>query len=77
MQYKRPTLRAALKAAGITQKELARKSGVHAVTISRCVTGKKWPAHLSQRNALLRALGMTEEIPGQVRPVPADQDAIQ
>ena len=59
---KRPTPRQAIKRSGLTQAELARRSGVHAVTISRCVTRGKWPAHMAQRNALLRALGLPEEV---------------
>lgn len=68
MQYRRPTPRQALKAAGMTQAELARRSGVHSVTISRCMTGRKWPKLLPQRNALFRVLGLPED--GLILPAP-------
>lgn len=56
------SLKRAIAKAGITQKELSRRSGVHPVTISNCSRKGKWPAHATTRNALLRALGLPEEV---------------
>jgi transcriptional regulator with XRE-family HTH domain len=51
-------LKARREAAGISQAELARQSGVHAVTISRLESGLLDPA-LSTIEALAAALGIS------------------
>lgn len=51
----RTNLRNALEQQGLTQKDLAQKSGVHRITISRILTGKHDPS-LSICESLARGI---------------------
>ena len=53
-------LKAAIKKAGISQRELARRSNVHYVTINRIIQGNLDPS-IQVCEALGKAAGMTEE----------------
>lgn len=60
-------LRKALKKAGISQSELARRTGINAPGINRYVTGCQWPNE-GTLEKLSRALGVEPEAIREVRP---------